>query len=71
MTRVFPIVGIKHCEDPELQKWKGHIAGSGDKIKTTTGQWATFQEVGSIPSTMASCRCILALYAAAKDYRLL
>jgi hypothetical protein len=71
LTRVFPIIGIKHFEDPELRKWKGRIVVSGDRIKTTTGQWATFQEVGSIPSTMSSCRCILALFAMSKGYHLL
>ena len=71
LTRVFPIVGIKHFEDPEMQRWKGRIVVSGDRIKTVTGQWAMFQEVGSIPSTMSSCRCILALYALSKGYHLL
>ena len=60
LTRVFPIVGTKHFEDPEMQRWKGRIVVSGDRIKTVTGQWAMFQEVGSIPSKMSSCRCILA-----------
>ena len=71
LARIFPIIGIKHFEDVEMRRWKGRIVVAGNKIKTVTGQWATFQEVGSIPSTMASCRCLLTLYATSRGYHLL
>ena len=71
LARIFPIIGIKHFEDIEMRRWKGRIVVAGNKIKTVTGQWATFQEVGSIPSTMASCRCLLTLYATSRGYHLL
>ena len=53
-VRVFAIVGIKHYEDKDAQKYKGRVVVSGDKVKTATGQWAVFQEIGTVPSTMAA-----------------
>ena len=47
IVRVFAIVGIKHFEDKDAQKYKGRIVVSGDKVKTATGQWAVFQEIGA------------------------
>ena len=40
IVRVFAIVGIKHYEGKDAQKYKGRIVVSGDKVKTATGQWA-------------------------------
>ena len=59
IVRVFEIVAIKHFEDKDAQKYKGRIVVSGDKVKTATGQWAVFQEIGIVPSTMAACRILL------------
>ena len=71
IARVFPIVGIKHFEDVSMQKLKGRIVLAGNRVKTATGQWAVFAELGSIPSTMAACRCVLILFALIKGARLL
>ena len=38
IVRVFAIVGIKHYEDKDAQKYKGRIVVSGDKVKTATWQ---------------------------------
>ena len=70
VARVFPIVGIKHWEDPASHVWKGRIVLAGNNIKTATGQWALFQDLGAVPSTMAACRAILAAYAVTKDAQL-
>ena len=71
-ARIFPIVGIKYFEDAEeLQKWKGRIVLAGNRIKLVTGEWAVFSEVGSIPSTMASCRILIAVFALLPDVELL
>ena len=40
IVRVFVIVGVKHFEDKDAQKYKGRIVVLGDKVKTATGQWA-------------------------------
>ena len=47
IVRVFAIVGIKHYENKDAQKYKDRIVVSGDKVKTATGQWAVFQEIGT------------------------
>ena len=44
---------------------------SGDKIRTATGEWAVFQELGAVPSTMTACRAILAIFALFDDLTLL
>jgi hypothetical protein len=63
-ARLFAIVGIKNYEQAvEHHKWKGRIVVSGDKIRTATGEWAIFQELGAVPSTMTACRAILAIFA--------
>ena len=62
---LFPIVGIKNHESPDKRdhKWKGRIVVGGHNIKTATGDWAIFTEVGSTPSTMAAARTGLAISA--------
>ena len=67
VARIFPIVGIKHFEDPVMQKYKGRVVLSGDKIKTATGEWATFAELGRVPSTMTACRVLLIVFAIVRD----
>ena len=71
IVRVFAIVGIKHFEDKDAQKYKGRIVVSGDKVKTATGQWAVFQEIGTVPSTMAACRILLVAFSLMKNAKLL
>ena len=71
IVRVFAIVGIKHYEDKDAQKYKGRIVVSGDKVKTATGQWAVFQEIGTVPSTMAACRILLVAFSLMKNAKLL
>ena len=58
IVRVFAIVGIKHYENKDAPKFKGRIVVSEDTVKTATGQWAVFQEIGTVPSTMAACRIL-------------
>ena len=70
-ARIFPIIGIKHFEDLLNQVFKGRIVLSGDRIKTASGDWAVFQELGTVPSTMAACRIITAAHALVKDSMLL
>ena len=71
-ARVFAIVGIKHYEQgEEHHKWKGRIVLSGDKIKTATGDWAVFAELGNVPSTMSACRALLSVFAVTDDLILL
>lgn len=72
-ARLFAIVGIKNFEqsDVALHRWKGRIVLSGDAIKTSTGDWAMFAEIGSVPSTMAACRALLAAYCLTEDAVLL
>ena len=66
VARVFPIIGIKNFEDPPNHLWKGRIVVAGNNIKTASGQWALFQDMGAVPSTMAACRTILAAYSVMK-----
>ena len=70
-ARVFPIIGIKHFEDLESRIFKGRIVLSGDKIKTATGSWAVFQELGTVPATMTACRIILSVCALIEDAMIL
>ena len=70
-VRVFAIVGIKHFEYKDAQKYKGRIMVSGDKIKTATGQWAIFQEIGTVPFTMAACRILIVAFSLMKNAKLL
>ena len=70
VARIFPIIGIKHWEVEADRKWKGRIVFGGHKVKTATGQWALFQEIGAVPSTMSACRALLAAYAVTRDAKL-
>ena len=63
IARIFPIIGIKHWEDPENHRWKGRIVLCGKNIKTITGEWALFNEMGAVPSLMTAVRAIIAAYA--------
>ena len=67
---IFPIIGIKHWEVEADRKWKGRIVFGGHKVKTATGQWALFQEIGAVPSTMSACRALLAAYSVTRDAKL-
>ena len=66
-ARVFAILGIKNFEDVDNQTFRGRIVISGGKIKTATGAWAVFQELGTVPATMTACRIVLAVAALVKD----
>ena len=71
-ARVFAIVGTKHYERiNEHHKWKGCIVFPGDKIKTATGDWAVFAELGTVPSTMSACRALLFVFAVTESLILL
>ena len=58
-SRVFAIVGIKDFELEE-QEWtyKGRIVLGGDDIKDGRGDWAIFEEAGSVPTSMSAARCL-------------
>ena len=62
IARLFPIIGVKNFEDPdeEQHRWKGRIVLGGHAIKTVTGDRAVFNDIGSVPSTMAAARIALA-----------
>ena len=64
-ARVFPIYGIKHFEevDSAKHKWKARVVLSGDQIKTSSGEWAAFNDLGAVPSSMTAARVAMALYA--------
>ena len=72
-ARLFAIVGVKHFEDPdeEAHVWKGRIVLSGDAIRTASGDWAIFADVGSVPSTMTAARIALACAALLPRARIL
>ena len=70
VARIFPIVGITNWEDPTSHKWKGRIVLAGNNIKTASGQWAMFQDIGAVPSTMSACRALLAAYAVTENGKL-
>ena len=71
IVRVFAIVGIKHYENKDAQKYKGRIGVSGDKVKTATGQWAVFLKIATVPPTMAACRILLVSFSLMKNAKLL
>ena len=62
IARIFPIVGVKHWEDPTQHLWKARVVFEGSFVKTATGQWALFHDLGAVPSTMSACRAALAAY---------
>ena len=65
-------MGIKHYEQSkERHKWKGRIVVSGGKIKTATGDWAMFAELGNVLNTMSACRALLSFFAVNEDLILL
>ena len=67
-ARLFSIVGIKNSEyERKYQKFKARVVFGGDRIKDTCGNAVFFQEVGSVPSTMAAARCAVAAKALAGD----
>ena len=68
VARLFPIVGVKNFEDPdeELHRWKGRVVLGGHAIKTVTGDWAVFNDIGSVPSTMT---CLLYTSPSPRDKR--
>ena len=72
-ARLFAILGIKHYEeaDESLHSWRARCVLSGDAIKTATGDWAMFNELGSVPANMTACRCLLAAYCMTEDALLL
>ena len=71
-ARLFSIVGIKNHELAEdLWKWKGRIVFGGDQVKTASGDWAVFQDVGSTPSTMEAARALIGVSALSSDLELL
>ena len=61
-ARCFPLVGIKNAESADKDEWvwKGRIVFGGDQVRTGEGDWAVFDEVGSVPTTMTASRILLA-----------
>ena len=61
-ARCFPLVGIKNAESSDHSEWvwKGRIVFGGDLIRTGEGDWAVFEEVGSVPTIMTASRVFLA-----------
>ena len=53
-SRIFVIVGIKKIEGGE-DDWifKGRVVFGGDNIKDGRGEWAIFEELGSVPMSAA------------------
>ena len=68
---LFPILGIKNHESSDTRdhRWKGRVVLGGHKIKTASGDWAIFTDVGSTPSTMAAARTVLAVSALLPGYK--
>jgi hypothetical protein len=66
-------VGVKNAEDPNPanHRWKGRIVLGGDAIKTSTGDYAIFADIGSVPSTMTAARIAIACACLIKDSILL
>lgn len=64
---------MKNYEDPDVNnhRWKGRIVLGGHAIKTATGEWAAFNDLGSVPSTMAAARIALAIAALIPGCRVL
>ena len=61
-ARCFPLVGIENaeCGDRSEWTWKGRIVFGGDQVRTGEGDWAIFDDVGSVPTTMTASRILLA-----------
>jgi hypothetical protein len=72
VARVFNILGIKNSEmkDESLHKCKSRIVLGGGQIKTSNGDYAIFQDVGSVPATMSAARSLMAISAAYPQLRL-
>ena len=70
VARIFPIFGVKNWEHAPSRKWKARVVFEGSHVKTATGQWALFHDIGAIPSTMSACRAALAVYALVPGARL-
>ena len=64
-------MGIRHYENKDAHKYKDRIVVSGDKIKTATRQWAVFQEIGTVLSTMEAYRILLVAFSLIKNAKLL
>ena len=71
IVRVYAIVGTKHYEDKNALKYKGRIVVSENKVETATGQWAIFQEIGTVLSTKTACRILLVAFSLMKNAKLL
>ena len=61
-SRVFAIVGIKNHESQNSAdwKWKGRVVFGGDAAKDARGDWAVFEEIGTVPTSMTAARVLLA-----------
>ena len=72
-ARLFGLSSIKNYESPNISDHvhKGRIVLGGDKIKTADGQWAIFNDVGSMPSTMAASRVAIAMKSLHPEWELL
>ena len=70
VARIFPVFGVKNWEHVPSRKWKARVVFEGSHVKTATGQWALFHDIGAIPSTMSACRAALAVYCLVPGARL-
>ena len=60
-SKIFAILGIKNIELDESEwVYKGRVVFGGDQVRDSKGQWAIFDEGGSVPTSMAACRALLA-----------
>ena len=71
-ARIFAILGVKNSEmsDPDQHTFKARVVLGGDNIRTTRGQYAIFEDVGSTPATMAAARTLMAINAAMPHLKL-
>ena len=56
---IFAIVGNKNIDGSE-DDWvyKGRVVFGGNNIKDGKGEWAIFEELGSVPTSMSACRVL-------------
>ena len=61
-ARCFGFVGIKNAEIEDAAElvWKGRIAFGGDSVRTGAGDWAVFEDVCLVSTSMLAARILLA-----------
>ena len=61
-SHCFGLIGINNAEVDDASEWvwKGRIVFGGDQVRTGSGDWAIFEDVGSVPTSMSAARILLA-----------